>query len=169
MRGCVVLNLGGQLDWIWNQLRDFPLRGLMRAFPGKMKWRRRPSPWKASPSHCSLAIKGSEGSGVACLCPPLLLAFEWVYSDSATFANIGSRIHCTSHVGWKSMVLQIAPVLNCGDIQLKRTEQLQGSQLIHHTDSARIVWDMIINPFPNVCSLYWRCFSRGQWQPWWCT
>lgn len=32
------------------------------------------------------------------------------------------------------MVLQIAPVLNCGDIQLKG---LQGSQLLHHTAVAQ--------------------------------
>ena len=135
--------LSCQLDWFCNQLRAFPLWGLMMAFPGKMKWRRRPSLWKASPSHCSLAIKRTEGKAGLLVSAHLYSLLLSESTLTATFANIGSQIHHTSNGGWKSMVLQIAPVLNCGDIQLKG---LQGSQLLHHTDSARIVWDMLINP-----------------------
>lgn len=92
----VVLNLDYQLDWTWNQLRDFLFAGLWSYFQGRLTERVRPKP---------SVIQIGKGLSKDSVCLPLLSASEYIYPVVAAaipiFATLIIQLFWPSSVYWR--------------------------------------------------------------------
>lgn len=101
-----MVNLGYQLPWIWNQLRDSPVGGSVREFP--RRWTKEPLSKFTAPSHQSIDIRRSTGPAVA-LCPIAFTPCLWTHlfccCCCGSFVDVRSQLLWPSDVDWRLIAL----------------------------------------------------------------